>query len=121
MSPEFDRKAALRAYKERKVRPGIYGIREIASGRTWPGSANDLDATRNGQWIALNSGRHLEKELQAAWTRLGEDAFEYVILDVIEEEMTTLVLKETLKSRKAEWKEVLSVSAAKEGSERSRP
>ncbi|BDU73953.1 GIY-YIG nuclease family protein [Mesoterricola silvestris] len=103
MDSPFDRKAALRAYKERKVRSGIYGIRLKATGRTWPGSANDLDATRNGQWGVLNEGRHLAKDLQAEWTRLGQDAFEYVVLEVLEPCASPLVLKETLKERKAAW------------------
>lgn len=103
MESNFDRKAALRAYKERKVRPGIYGIRLKATGRTWPGSANDLDATRNGQWGTLNDGRHLVKDLQEAWNRLGEEAFEYVILEVLDEIESPLVRKETLKAKRAEW------------------
>ena len=103
MTQQLDRKAALRAYKDRKVRSGIYAIRHLASGRAWPGSANDLDATHNGQWLTLNAGRHLDKELQEAWTRLGEDAFEYVILEVLEDLASPLVLKETLKASKAAW------------------
>ena len=108
MTAGFDRKSALRAYKERKVRPGIYAVREITSGRAWPGSAADLDATRNGLWHTLNSGRHLDKGLQAEWSRLGEERFEYVVLEVLEEEMTPLVLKETLKARKADWAGLLA-------------
>jgi len=55
MEGKLDRKAAVRAFKEPKVRSGIYGIRNTATGRTWAGSANDLDATRNGQWLTLES------------------------------------------------------------------
>ena len=34
MTDTFDRKAATRAYKERKVRPGIYAVRDtVSSGR----------------------------------------------------------------------------------------
>jgi hypothetical protein len=108
MTEPFDRKAALRAYKERKPRPGIYAIRNIASGRAWTGSALNLDTTKNGLWLALKDGRHLDKGLQAEWKRLGEEAFEYVILEVIEEDMVPLVLKETLKAKQAEWASVLA-------------
>jgi len=108
MPEPFDRKAALRAYKERRPRPGIYAVRHIASGRAWAGSAQNLDTTRNGLWHALDAGRHLDRGLQAEWAREGEAAFEYVILEVLEEEMSPLVLKETLKARQAEWARLLA-------------
>lgn len=57
-------------------------------GATWTGSSNP-------------SG--------SAW---GADAFEYVILEVIEEEMEPWALKETLKTRKAEWTKRLSERAS---------
>lgn len=103
MAEPIDRKAALRAYKQRKPRPGIYAVRHIASGRTWPNSSPNLDTTKNGLWHCLEDGRHLDKSLQAEWNQRGPDAFEYVILETIEEEMCPLVLKETLKSLKAKW------------------
>jgi hypothetical protein len=108
MPEPFDRKAAVRAYKERKPRPGIYAVRHLASGHAWAGAAQDLDTTRNGLWHALDAGRHLDRGLQAAWAREGEAAFEYVILEVLEEEMSSLVLKETLKARQAEWARLLA-------------
>lgn len=108
MTAPFDRKAALRAYKERKPRPGIYAVRHLATGRAWPDAAVNLDTTRNGLWNTLHHGRHLNRDLQAAWKEHGEAAFEFVELEVFEEEMSPLVLKETLKERKAAWGELLS-------------
>ena len=108
MAEPFDRKAALRAYRERKPRPGIYAVRHLASGHAWAGAAQDLDTTKNGLWHALDAGRHLDRGLQAAWAREGEAAFEYVILEVLEEEMSPLVLKETLKGRQVEWARLLA-------------
>ena len=103
MDPTFDRKAALRAYKERKPRPGIYAVRHIASGRAWAGAAKDLDTTRNGLWHVLEDRRHLDRSLQAEWDRHGAAAFEYVILEVLAGDLAPFVLKETLKERQAEW------------------
>jgi hypothetical protein len=108
MSDPFDRKAALRAYKERKLRPGIYAVRRIETGDAWPGWSLNLDTTRNGLWIQLNQGRHLDKGLQEAWRAHGEAAFEFVILEVVEEELSEFVLKETLKTRQAEWRRALT-------------
>ena len=36
------------------------------------------------------------------------EAFDYVILEVLEEEMSPLVLKETLKAKQAEWARLLA-------------
>jgi hypothetical protein len=103
MNGTFDRKAALRAYKARRPRPGIYAVRHRATGRAWPGSAVDLDTTRNGLWLQLQQGRHLDRDLQAAWNQHGEAAFDYEILEALEEDMSPLVLKETLKAKRSEW------------------
>jgi hypothetical protein len=35
--------------------------------------------------------------------RWGADAFEYVVLEVLEDDLAPLVLKETLKERRAAW------------------
>jgi hypothetical protein len=103
MSEPFDRKAALRAYKERKPRPGIYAVRHVETGCAWVDAALDLDTTRNGLWLRLEQGRHLDRGLQAAWNQHGGGAFEYVILEVIEAEMSPFLLKDTLITKKADW------------------
>jgi hypothetical protein len=103
MSEVFDRRAARRAYKERRVRAGIYAVRERATGRAWAGAARDLDTTQNGLWHCLDEGKHLDKDLQAAWTGLGSQAFEYVVLEVLPEDLSPLVLREELKARRVAW------------------
>lgn len=110
MSGVIDRKAALRAYKERKVRPGIYGVRHLLTGRAWADSSLDLDTAKNGLWLRLNQGRHLDRRLQEAWNRFGEEAFEYVLLEVIEEELDPPFLRDALKAKKAEWANLLAAS-----------
>lgn len=110
MSETFDRKAALRAYKARRPRPGIYAVRHRETGRAWADASPNLDTTRNGLWLRLQQGRHLDRDLQAAWNRWGEAAFDYVILEALEEEMSPLVLKETLKAKRAEWIALLAAA-----------
>jgi hypothetical protein len=103
-----ERKAAIRAYKERKPRPGIYGVRLTATGRCWAGSCQNLDTTKNGLWGTLNSGRHLDRTLQEEWNSLGETAFEYVILEALKEDVHPLAVKDLLKEKKRYWTEKLS-------------
>jgi hypothetical protein len=113
MSEPFDRKAALRDYKARRPRPGIYAVRHGATGRSWAASCPNLDTTKNGLWLQLQQGRHLDRSLQAAWNQWGESAFDYVILEVLEEDMSPLVLKETLKAKRLQW--VTRLEAAEGG------
>ncbi len=112
MDGPVDRKAALRAYKERKPRPGVYAVRHIASGRAWADTAPDVDTRRNGLWHCLNDGRHLDKVLQAAWRESGEAAFAFEVLEVIEEPMEPVFLKDALKALKAKWAKRLEGTAA---------
>ncbi len=107
LSPQ-ERKAASRAYKERKPRPGIYGVRLKATGRCWAGSAQNLDTAKNSAWMTLNSGRHLERSLQAEWARLGEDAFEFVILETLEEDLLPMAVKDLLKEKQRLWAKQLA-------------
>jgi hypothetical protein len=104
-----ERKAATKAYKARKPRPGIYAVRLKETGRCWVGSAANLDTTKNGLWITLNSGRHLDRTLQAEWDRLGETAFEYVILEALKEDVLPLAVKDLLREKKRVWTEKLTL------------
>ena len=104
-----ERKAATKAYKERKSRPGIYGVRLKASERCWVGSAQNLDTAKNSAWMTLNSGRHLDRSLQAEWTRLGEHAFEFVILETLKEDLLPLAVKDLLKEKKRLWAEQFAI------------
>jgi hypothetical protein len=52
-----DRKAAVTAYKERKVESGIYAIRCAASGEVWVGSAPNLSTIQNRLWFTLRHRR----------------------------------------------------------------
>lgn len=76
-----DRKAAVAAYKERKVQAGVYAVRCTASGQVWVGSAPDLSTIQNRHWFTLRHGSNPHRTLQAAWTAHGEEAFTF---DVVE-------------------------------------
>jgi hypothetical protein len=57
----------------------------------------------------LNSGRHLDRALQEEWNKLGEAAFEYVILEALKEDVLPLAVKDLLKERKFYWAEKLAM------------
>lgn len=98
-----ERKAAVSAYKERKVEAGIYAIRCSASGETWVGSAPDLSTIQNRQFFTLRQGGNMAKTMQAAWNEHGADAFTFEVLETLPEEDMALSRDRRLKELLADW------------------
>lgn len=107
------RRQAIRDFKERKVRPGIFAVRCAASGDTWVGLSRNLDAQQNPIWFGLRLGSHQNRAMQAAWAAHGQDAFAFEVLEAVEsEDMTPLGLDELLKRREKHWLEALAAKKA---------
>jgi hypothetical protein len=111
MSASVDRKDAIRKFKEQKPRLGAFAIRCSVSGRVWVGSSRNLDATRNGCWFSLRLGSHQNKELQAEWNNNGEPAFQYEILETLDQDLQPLAVRDLLKETQRRWVEQLSAGA----------
>jgi len=67
MHSTAEREAAIRKFKERKPRLGVFAVRCTAAAQTWVGSARNLDATKKRFWFCLRSGVHPDKSLQCEW------------------------------------------------------
>jgi hypothetical protein len=102
------RRNAARDYKERKVPAGIFSLRCAATGDTWVGLSRNLDGQRNSIFFGLRLGSHMNKALQAAWNAHGEQAFEFSVVETIEDEDLTPYGREVwLKERERHWREAL--------------
>jgi hypothetical protein len=102
------RKALVRDYKDRKIEPGIYAVRCVATGEAWVGSTRELATRQGGIWFSLRQGSHRELTLQAAWKAHGEAAFVFETLEVIDDEgMGDLGRSSALAERRAAWREAL--------------
>jgi hypothetical protein len=102
------RRNAVRDYKERKVPAGIFSLRCGPTGETWVGLSRNLDGQRNSVFFALRMGSHMNKALQAAWNAHGEDSFEFVVVEPLEDEDLTSYGREAwLKARERHWREAL--------------
>ncbi|MDF2119648.1 GIY-YIG nuclease family protein [Roseiarcaceae bacterium H3SJ34-1] len=103
----IERKAAVAAYKERKVAIGIFAVRCLPTGQTWCGRALDLGAIRNRIWFMLrqNNSRHAGNlaNLQAAWNEHGADAFVLEEIERIDDKTLAYVRDRVLKERLAYW------------------
>jgi hypothetical protein len=99
----MDKKRAIHDFKERKVARGVYAVRCNQTGDVWVGSSPNLAATRNGTWFCLQNGSSIHKQLQAEWDTRGEAAFEYEIIEQLEDDVSALALRDVLKEKKQEW------------------
>ena len=107
MASAIDRKEAIRKFKERKTPRGAFAVRCRATGRVWVGASRNLDAARNGAWFCLRQGGYYDKSLQAEWNAQGEAAFEYEVLERIEDDVAPLAVPDLLKETAARWVERL--------------
>lgn len=80
----IDKKAAIRAYKERPVTGGVYRIRDEKSGECWYFSELDLPACRNRFEFSRSTGLCTRDVLRKSWERDGAEAFSFEICETIE-------------------------------------
>jgi hypothetical protein len=102
------RKAAIRAYKERKPQRGVYALRCAATARVWVGSTPNLDAARNRLGFTLGNGSHPDRTLQADWNTHGEPAFHFETLEKLKDGVLPLAISDLLKEKKLHWLSRLS-------------
>ncbi|GAA4493994.1 GIY-YIG nuclease family protein [Gluconacetobacter tumulicola] len=102
-----ERKAAIAAYKERKVEAGIYAVRCSVTGQVWVGSAPDLSTIQNRLWFTLRHGSNTHRTLQQAWTIHGSDAFTFDIVERLEDDDPGYVRNVALKKRQERWQDQL--------------
>lgn len=72
-----------RQYREQPRRAGIYLIRNTVSGKLLLGSSMNLHGPLNRHRFMLSIGAHPNRALQEDWRRLGPDAFEFTLADVV--------------------------------------
>ena len=102
-----DRKAAISAYKERKVAAGLYRISCTASGQQWVGRAADLGTVWNRQQFALRMGSNPHRSLQEAWTRHGGECFSFEEIERLKEPASDGLRDAQLRNRLSSWCERL--------------
>lgn len=97
------RKDAIREYKERPPNMGAFAIRCLASNRSWVGTSRNLTAAKNGAWFTLRMGMHRDQALQSEWNTHGEAAFEYDILEKLDEDLAPMAVADLLKEKARVW------------------
>ena len=106
------RKAAVAAFKERKSEPGIYALTCRPTGERWVGRASDLATIRNRLSIALRLASTPHRSLQAAAREHGETAFDFEVVERIDEaDASPALVWAILKRRLDHWRDSLGATA----------
>lgn len=108
MLSKESRREAIRSFKEQKSTIGIYAVRSTITGHTWVGTSRNLDATRNSCWFQLRNGLHQAKPLQEEWNTQGESAFDYSVVDCLDEDVHAMEIDDLLKQKRKDWAARLS-------------
>jgi hypothetical protein len=103
MESKAARKEVIRKFKERKAALGVFAVRCAATERVWVDSSRNLDAAKNGTWFGLRNGSHRDKSLQEEWNAYGEGAFQYEILERLEDDVHPLAVADRLKEMRSRW------------------
>ncbi|MBZ5711676.1 GIY-YIG nuclease family protein [Nannocystis pusilla] len=82
-TPHRTRADHKRQYREQPRRAGVYLIRNTVSGKVLLGSSMNLHGPLNRHRFMLDIGGHPNRALQEDWRRLGPDAFEFAIADIV--------------------------------------
>jgi len=74
-----------RQYKEAKPDAGIFQVKNTVNGKVLLGSSTNLHGPLNKHRFMLKIQRHDNKELQKDYDKLGPDAFQFEILEVVQQ------------------------------------
>jgi len=102
-----DRKAAVAAYKEKKVDAGIFVVKCLPTRQVWVGSTPNLEKIQNRIWFSLRNNGYPGRSLQKAWAGHRPEDFAFEVVDRIEEETDAYFQAAELKRRLGVWRERL--------------
>ena len=103
MGSNVDRKKAIREYKERKIPRGVFAVRCTATGQAWVDSTPDLRAAQNSVFFMLRTGSNRNPALLAEWNTHGEQAFQFEILETLDDDVLPMAMRDLLKEKKSHW------------------
>jgi hypothetical protein len=106
------RKEIINAYKERKLRGGVYTITNTVSGKYLIGHAANLKSVQNRFQFAITTGSPVHPKLQKDWNELGAKAFVLGVLEELEQkpEQSQAEFMDDLKTLEQLWRANLDVS-----------
>jgi hypothetical protein len=95
-------------YKETKTPAGVFLVRNKANGKIFVASAMNVPGKINGVRFELELGSYRKAGLQRDWKELGQEGFEFEILETLDQEkIQPNLLRDELKELERKWLEKL--------------
>jgi group I intron endonuclease len=79
-----DKKKLKDQYKQAIQPMGVYQIKNLANGKIFIGSAQNLTGKINSHRFQLKMGSHMNRTLQKEYAHFGEEKFSFTVLDYLE-------------------------------------
>lgn len=79
------KKLMREAFNNRKVSMGVFSIRNLETDKTFIKSTMNAEAWENKAKFILKMGQFENAELQADWKQLGENRFQFEMIEELEE------------------------------------
>lgn len=83
------RKNLIQAYKLRQAEMGIIQLKNTMTADRYVTISRDTQADLNSQRFKLKANWHPNKELQSQWNDVGEGAFEFSVVELLDYDETT--------------------------------
>jgi group I intron endonuclease len=83
-------KGALQKSSGGRMTRGIYKIINVINNKFYVGSAVNFVERKRKHWWMLRKGTHANKHLQAAWIKYGEQAFVFVVVEDLPDDIDLL-------------------------------
>ncbi len=98
-----DHRALRASYKQTPRKAGVYTIRCRLTDTNWIGTSLDLEKAPNRHWFTLKMGNHSCPSLQTAWNAHGPDAFDFEIVDTLDDDLSDMARDNLLKEKRNDW------------------
>jgi hypothetical protein len=97
-----------RQYKEEVHPKGIYCIRCAETDQIWVDSSHNLLSSENRLNFSLKTGMNFNKDLKDTLKSSGPEGFEFEVLEIFDQDLSTYELNKMLKERRKYWQATLS-------------
>ena len=88
--------------------PGIYKIVNILNNKLYLGSTINLKKRWHNHYRGLKAGKGINKILQNAWNKYGENNFNFEVLEIIEGKYSEDKLRDILIEKEQYWVDKLN-------------
>lgn len=79
-----NRRMLKQQYLETKTRTGVYGIKNMVTGRWLVGGSTDVQGALNRHRFELRQGTHRNRLLSQDWLQHGDSSFSFDVLDMVQ-------------------------------------